>query len=64
MNTQLQGRCGRLAPLHLRIAVAHEERTVPVFCGDLVATNRKDDLELDHVDVWRLERPAPRPGMP
>ena len=37
-------------------AVPYKERTVPVFSGDLLATIRQDDLELDHVDVWRLER--------
>lgn len=37
-------------------AVSYKERTVPVFSGDLIATIRQDDLELDHVDVWRLER--------
>lgn len=37
-------------------AVPYKERTVPVFRGDLLVTIRQDDLELDHVDVWRLER--------
>ena len=37
-------------------AVPYKERTVPVFRGDLVVTIRQDDLDLDHVDVWRLER--------
>ena len=37
-------------------AVPHTERTVPVFRGDHLATIRQDELELDHVDVWRLER--------
>jgi len=37
-------------------AVPYKERTVPVFRGDHLATIRQDDLELDHVDVWRLER--------
>lgn len=36
-------------------AVPYKERTVPVFRGEYVATIRQDDLELDHVDVWRLE---------
>ena len=37
-------------------AVPYKERTVPVFRGEYLATIRQDDLELDHVDVWRLER--------
>ena len=37
-------------------AVPYKARTVPVFRGDLVATIRQDELALDHVDVWRLER--------
>lgn len=37
-------------------AARYNERTVPVFYGDHVATIRQDELELDHVDVWRLER--------
>lgn len=37
-------------------AVSYKERTVPVFRGDYLATIRQDELELDHVDVWRLER--------
>lgn len=37
-------------------SVPYKERTVPVFRGDHLATIRQDDLELDHVDVWRLER--------
>ena len=37
-------------------AVPYKERTVPVFHGDYLATIRQDDLDLDHVDVWRLER--------
>ena len=37
-------------------AVPYKERTVPVFRGEHVVTIRQDDLELDHVDVWRLER--------
>ena len=42
-------------------AVPFKERTVPVFRGDHLATVRQDDLDLDHVDVWRLERqPAGR----
>lgn len=36
-------------------AVPYKERTVPVFRGDYLATIRRDDLDLDHVDVWRLE---------
>ena len=41
-------------------AVPHKERTVPVFRGDHLATIRQDELELDHVDVWRLERVGTR----
>ena len=37
-------------------AVPYKERTVPVFRGDHVVTIRQDNLDLDHVDVWRLER--------
>ena len=37
-------------------AVPYKERTVPVFRGDYLVTIRQDDLDLDHVDVWRLER--------
>lgn len=37
-------------------AVPHRDRTVPVFHGDYLATIRQDELELDHVDVWRFER--------
>ena len=37
-------------------AVGYKDRTVPVFRGDYLATIRQDELELDHVDVWRLER--------
>lgn len=37
-------------------AVPYKERTVPVFRGDHLATIRRDDLDLDHIDVWRLER--------
>ncbi len=36
--------------------VPHKERTVPVFYADHLVTIRQDDLDLDHVDVWRLER--------
>lgn len=36
-------------------AVPYKERTVPVFRAEYVATIRQDDLDLDHVDVWRLE---------
>lgn len=37
-------------------AVPHKERTVPVFQADHLVTIRQDDLDLDHVEVWRLER--------
>ncbi len=36
-------------------AVPYKERTVPVFRRDYLVTIRQDDLDLDHVDVWRLE---------
>lgn len=39
-------------------AVPYKERTVPVFRSGHLATIRQDDLELDHVDVWRLEQAA------
>lgn len=41
-------------------AVPYKERTVPVFLGDHLATVRQDDMDLDHVDVWRLERQPAR----
>ncbi len=37
-------------------AAPYKERTVPVFRGEHVVTIRQDELDLDHVDVWRLER--------
>lgn len=37
-------------------AVPYKDRTVPVFRGEYLATIRQDELDLDHVDVWRLER--------
>lgn len=37
-------------------AVPHKERTVPVFRDEYLATIRQDELDLDHVDIWRLER--------
>ena len=43
-------------------AVPHKERTVPVFYADHLVTIRQDDLELDHVDVWRLERVGRQDG--
>ena len=36
-------------------AVPYRDRTVPVFRGDYLATIRQDELDLDHVDVWRLQ---------
>ena len=36
-------------------AVPRKDRTVPVFYGEYLATIRQDEIELDHVDVWRLE---------
>ncbi len=41
-------------------AVPYKERTVPVFRGDHLATIRTDEMDLDHVDVWRLERQPAR----
>ena len=42
-------------------AVPYKEGTVPVFRHGHLATIRQGDLDLDHVDVWRLERePAGR----
>lgn len=32
------------------------ERVVPAFGPDYLLTIRQDSLDLDHVDVWRLER--------
>lgn len=40
-------------------AAPYKDRSVPVFRGDHLATIRRDDLDLDHVDVWRLERGPP-----
>lgn len=37
-------------------SVPYKDRSVPAFSGDYLATIREDDLELDHIDVWRLER--------
>ena len=37
-------------------AVQHKDRTVPVFRDEYLATIRQDELDLDHVDIWRLER--------
>ena len=36
--------------------VPYKERSVPAFRGNYIATIRQDELELDHVDVWRLEQ--------
>ena len=43
-------------------AAPYKDRSVPVFRGDYIATIRQDELELDHVDVWRLERGASDPS--
>ena len=37
-------------------AAPYKDRSVPVFAGDYLAAIRQDELELDHVDVWRLVR--------
>ena len=37
-------------------APSQAARRVPVFHDDLVVTIRKDELDLDHIDIWRLER--------
>lgn len=36
--------------------VEWKERSVPGFATDHMLTIRQDSLELDHVDVWRIER--------
>ena len=33
------------------------EQRVPMFHDDLLVTIRRDDLDLDHIDVWRLAGP-------
>ena len=56
-----EGRLLRQRPRPL----TYKERTVPVFWGDHLATVRQDDMDLDHVDVWRLEpQPADDKGAP
>jgi len=37
-------------------AAPYKDRSVPAFGEDYLATIRQDELELDHVDIWRLER--------
>lgn len=41
------------------LAPPQREQRVPVFHDDLVVTIRRDELDLDHIDVWRLEPPGP-----
>ena len=33
-----------------------KERAAPAFSADHLITIRQDSLDLDHVDVWRIER--------
>ena len=37
-------------------APPHKEDGVPAFGPDLLVTIRQDSLDLDHVDIWRIER--------
>lgn len=37
-------------------APARKERAAPAFSADHLITIRQDSLDLDHVDVWRIER--------
>ena len=37
-------------------APPHKEDVVPAFGPDLLVTIRQDSLDLDHVDIWRIER--------
>ncbi len=36
-------------------APEYNENTVPVFVGDHIITIRQDKLDLDHVELWRVE---------
>lgn len=36
-------------------AAPYKDRSVPAFAEDYLATIRQDELELDYVDIWRLE---------
>ena len=38
--------------------VEWKEHSVPAFGTDHMLTIHQDSLELDHVDVWRIEREA------
>ena len=46
-----EGRLLASVPFH-----AWVERTVPAFGPDHMITIRQDSLDLDHVDVWKIER--------
>ena len=46
-----EGRLLASVPFH-----AWVERTVPAFSPDHMITIRQDSLDLDHVDVWRIEK--------
>ena len=37
-------------------APSRKERAAPAFRGDHLVTIRQDSLDLDHVEVWRIER--------
>lgn len=45
-------------------APPYKERSVPVFQGEHIVTIRQDELDLDHVDIWRLERVGGGRSMP
>ena len=46
-----EGRLLATVPLH-----EWKERSVPAFSPDHMITIRLDSLDLDHVDVWRIDR--------
>ena len=37
-------------------APARKEDAAPAFSADHLITIRQDSLDLDHVDVWRIDR--------
>ena len=43
-------------------APPRKERAAPAFSSDHLITIRQDSLDLDHVDVWRIERAGNRAG--
>ena len=51
----MEGRLLASVPL-----VEWKESAVPAFGTDHMLTIRQDSLELDYVDVWRIERGARR----